>query len=73
MIRRLVGSGRFWLSFWLVWAAVWAVQIPIAMFTSLKTSIEYLIFISLMALVLACLGAAQSSLAMRKADKNDPL
>lgn len=72
-MRGLLASGKFWTWFWVAWATVWAVQIPIAMLTSLKTSIEYLIFISLMALVLACLGAGQSSLSMRKADPKDPL
>lgn len=68
---RLIKSGRFWAIFWLVWAAVWAIQIPVAMLTELKTSVAYLVFISLMALVLACLGAFQSSLGMRKADVDD--
>lgn len=72
-MQGLLGSGRFWVWFWLGWSIIWAVQIPIAMATSLKTSIGYLIFISLMALVLSCLGAMQSSLAMRKIDPADPL
>lgn len=72
-MTRLIGSGRFWALFWLAWATVWAVQIPVAMLTGLKTSVAYLVFISLMALVLACLGAFQSSLGMRKADPDDPL
>ncbi len=67
----LIKSGRFWAIFWLAWAAVWAVQIPVAMLTELKTSVAYLVFISLMALALACLGAFQSSLGMCKADVED--
>jgi hypothetical protein len=52
--------------------AIWVANIPFAL-TVWKTSLEYLIFISVMALVLACAAALQSSLGMRKTDPDDPL
>jgi hypothetical protein len=71
-LRRLAGSGKFWSRFWLFWMAVWIGNIPPAL-TVWKNSLEYLIFISVMALVLACAAAFQSSLGMRKVDPDDPL
>ncbi len=70
--RRLIGDGRFWTRFWLGWICVWVANIPLAM-TVWKRSLEYLIFISVMALVLSCCAALQSSLTIRKADPTDPL
>lgn len=71
-MKQLIGSGKFWTRFWLVWILVWLGNLPFAM-TIWKRSLEYLIFISVMALVLACCAALQSSLGMRKADPDDPL
>jgi hypothetical protein len=71
-LRRHLGDGRFWQRFWLAWAGIWACNIPFAV-TVWKRSLEYLIFISVMALVLACLAAFQASLGMRKTDPTDPL
>jgi type VI protein secretion system component VasK len=73
MLGTLLGSGRFWSRFWLCWVVFWLANLPLAVFTPLKSSIEYLVFISVMALVLACANAWQSSLTMRKADPEDPL
>lgn len=71
-LQRHLGDGRFWSRFWLAWAGVWFANLPFAV-TILKRSLEYLIFISVMALVLACLAAFQASLGMRKTDPDDPL
>lgn len=71
-LHRLVGDGRFWTRFWLFWIAVWVGNLPFAL-TIWKTSLEYLIFISVMALALASAAALQSSLVMRKTDPDDPL
>ncbi len=71
-LREQLGNGRFWSRFWLAWMGIWVANIPFAV-TVWKTSLEYLIFISVMALVLACLAAFQASLGMRKTDPDDPL
>ncbi len=71
-LTRHLGDGKFWSRFWLAWMAIWLANIPLAL-TVWKTSLEYLIFISVMALVLACAAAFQSSLGMRKTDPDDPL
>lgn len=71
-LRSYLGDGRFWSRFWLAWMAFWIGNIPFAV-TVFKQSLEYLIFISVMALVLACAAAFQSSLGMRKTDPDDPL
>lgn len=52
--------------------AIWLANLPFAL-TIWKRSLEYLIFISVMALVLASAAAFQSSLGMRKTDPDDPL
>lgn len=72
MIRDRLGDGRFWTWFWLAWIVVWLANLPFAL-TIWKRSLEYLIFISVMALVLASAAALQSSLGMRKTDPTDPL
>ncbi len=71
-LTRHLGDGKFWSPFWLAWLAIWIANIPFAL-TVWKTSLEYLIFISVMALVLTCLAAFQASLGMRKSDPTDPL
>ncbi len=71
-LRRHLGDGRFWSRFWLTWAGIWACNVPFAV-TVWKRSLEYLIFISVMALVLACLAAFQASRGRRKTDPTDPL
>jgi ABC-type lipoprotein release transport system permease subunit len=69
----MLGSGKFWSWFWLGWMVFWMANLPLAMLTELKRSIQYLVFISIMALVLACAAAWQSSLTMRKVDPADSL
>jgi hypothetical protein len=71
-LRTLVGSGRFWTGFWLLWIGVWLVAIWPSV-TVWRNSLPYLVFLSVMALVLGCSAALQSSLTMRKADPDDPL
>lgn len=71
-VSQLIGSGKFWSRFWLAWIAIWIANIPLAL-TIWKKSLEYLIFISVMALVLSSAAALQSSLGMRKTDPEDPL
>lgn len=43
-----IGNPRFWQRFHAVWVLIWLLNIPLAVLTDLKTSIAYLIFVSLM-------------------------
>jgi hypothetical protein len=43
-----LGSSTFWQRFHGFMAMIWVIQIPIAVVTGLKSSIVYLIFVSLM-------------------------
>lgn len=43
-----VGSLRFWRRFHAAMAVLWLVNVPVAVATSLKASLPYLIFVSLM-------------------------
>lgn len=61
---------RFLRHFHAVMVFVFAVQIPIALFTALKDSVPYLVFLSLWALVAAHWGAWQSTRAEQEA-QND--
>lgn len=70
--HRVIGSGRFWQRFWLFWICVWTCAIWPAV-TIWSTSIRWLNFVSVAALILGCAAAWQSSLTMRKADPDDPL
>lgn len=49
-------------------AVVFAVQIPVALFTGLKDSVPYLVFLSLWALVAAHWGAWQATRAEEEAN-----
>lgn len=71
-VQTLLGNGRFWTRWRAAWTGVWFANLPVAL-TVWKRSLEYLTFISVMALVLSCAAAFQSSLTMRKADPDDPL
>lgn len=68
----LLASGQFWSKFWLTWVVVWLVAM-VPTLTVWKNEIAWTNFMSDMALILACAGAWQSSLTMRKADPEDPL
>lgn len=72
MIRHILGSGRFWMTFWaaslaavLAWGAV--------TFVWLLDSVRNLNALSIVALWLACGAGFQATLSMRKADPEDPL
>ncbi len=71
-VNAILGNGQFWSRFWAGWMLLWAANIPFAL-TIWKNSLEYLVFISVMALILSCAASFQSSLGMRKADPEDPL
>lgn len=71
-MRQMLSSGRFWQWFWGAWIVVWLINLPFAL-TVWSHSLRYLNAISVLALVLSSAGAWQSSLAVRKADPEDPL
>lgn len=48
---------------------MWAVMIPVAVFTELKSSVEFLVAISLIALLIGAIGAYQQAKAEIKVDK----
>jgi hypothetical protein len=43
-----IGNPLFWKRYHAIWAMIWVLQVPIAIVTNLKSSIVYLIFVSLM-------------------------
>lgn len=71
-LQRLLASGRFWSRFWLTWVVIWVFGM-IPTLTVWNNNIAWTNFMSDAALILACAGAWQSSLTMRKADPEDPL
>lgn len=68
----VVRSGRFWQWHWAIWVLFWLGMIWPST-TIWRNSLPYLVFLSVMALVLGCAAAWQSSLSMRKADPADPV
>lgn len=58
-------------SFHLSQVVLWSVMIPIAWVTELKHSVQFLIMISLLALVFAELAAWQAALGERRQDSSD--
>lgn len=71
-MRTLLGSGRFWMVFWLAALGVVAVW-GVLTFLFWLDSVPNLNALSIAALLIAVGAGFQSTLAMRKADKNDPL
>jgi hypothetical protein len=49
----------------------WTVMIPVALLTNLKTSVPFLVMISILALVFSELAAWQGTLSERRLDDND--
>jgi hypothetical protein len=71
-VRSLFASGRFWMWWWtgvLAVMAVWAV-LTVAFWMDSVRNINAL---SIAAILLAPAGGFQATLAMRKADADDPL
>jgi hypothetical protein len=50
---------------------VWIIMIPIAVFTGLKNSVPFLVFISVLALVFSELAAWQGAMGERRQDPHD--
>lgn len=50
---------------------LWSVMIPVALFTGLKDSVPFLVFVSILALVYSELSSWQASLSERRLDKTD--
>lgn len=71
-LRRAVGSGRVWMAFWLFVLAVMAVWGGLT-FAFWMDSVANLNALSIVAVWLAAGAGVQSTLAMRKADSDDPL
>jgi hypothetical protein len=58
-------------AFHLSQVALWTAMIPIALFTGLKTSVPFLVMISILALVFAEMAAWQGALGERRQDEGD--
>jgi hypothetical protein len=71
-MRRLLGSGRFWMWFWLGTLAV-VMAWGAVTFLFLMDSVRNLNALSIAALWLAGGAGVQATLSMRKADPDDPL
>lgn len=62
---------KFWSRVHAFSLVFWAVMIPIALLTALKTSVPFLVGISLWALVCGEFGSWQASMAERRIDTTD--
>lgn len=62
---------KFWSHFHLVQILAWICMIPVALLTGLKTSVPFLVGISLWALVCGEFGSWQASMAERRIDHSD--
>ncbi len=58
--------------FHLIMAIFWMVMIPVALLTSLKESVPFLVTISILALVFSELSGWQAARGERRADPDDP-
>lgn len=58
-------------TFHLSQVALWTAMIPVALVTNLKTSVPFLVMISILALVFAEMSAWQGALGERRQDEND--
>ena len=65
----MLKEAKFWKRFHAAAAVFFAIQIPIALLTSWKDSVPYLVFLSLWALVGAHWGAWQAAHVEEKEDK----
>lgn len=52
--------------------AFWSAMIPVALFTHLKSSVPFLVMISLLALVFSEVAAWQGAMGERRQDPDDP-
>jgi hypothetical protein len=66
-----LASGKFWMGFWLVVLGLTCVWGIVTVLTPLLNSTANLNMLSIVALVIASAAGMQSTLAMRKADKED--
>lgn len=64
-------SPRFWSHFHLMNIVAWAAMLPVALCTGLKTSVPFLVTISILSLVYGEFGAWQASMGERRADTTD--
>ena len=64
-------SPRIQLRFWATWTAVWLVLMPVTLFTVLKVSLEWVVFMSLFANAASCGTAAVAALAYVRAASAD--
>jgi len=62
---------RVQLRFWATWTLIWVVLLPITLVTSLKSSLEWVVFMSLFANAASCGTAAVAALAYVRADSAD--
>lgn len=59
-------------AFHIVQVLLWSLMIPVTLLTGLRSSVPFLVFVSILALVFSELAAWQGSLAARIADTRDP-
>lgn len=62
---------RFWSYVHLGMAVLWILMVPIALFTGLKHSVPFLVFVSVWALAVGEFSSWQASQAERRIDPND--
>jgi hypothetical protein len=65
------GSSEFWRRFHAIMVVIWLVNIPLAIVTNLKSSIVYLIFISLMTAVSGEMSALHGVTVQEKQENDD--
>lgn len=62
---------RFWSHAHLAMTIFWAAMVPVVLFTNLKTSVPFLVFVSVWALAIGEFSSWQASMAERRIDKTD--
>lgn len=65
------GHPRIQLRFWGIWTIAWLVLLPITLVTGLKTSLEWVVFMSLFANAASCGTAWVAALSYNRARRVD--
>jgi hypothetical protein len=70
-VDRLALPPKIMEAFHLAQVGIWTAMIPVAVATPLKSSVPFLVMISILALVFSELAAFQASLSERRLDESD--
>lgn len=65
------GQPRVQIRFWGVWTTLWVVLLPVTLVTALKSSLEWVVFMSLFANAASCGTAWVAALSYHRADRVD--